>query len=266
MGSSAESVALELTHVGLWIGSRRVLQDICWTVTTAQRWVVLGPNGSGKTSLAQIAALQLHPSAGTVRVLGHELGRADIRPLRARVGLVSAAVAGLLRPTLSTTDVVVTARHGALEPWWHRYDDTDHQRAAQLLERVGLADRGDQPVGTLSSGELQRALLARALMADPGLLIADEPLAGLDLGAREELIDALERLAADPTQPPMVLITHHVEEIPPSSTHLLALRDGSVLAQGPLEETLTADLLSELFGVGVTLHRDEGGRFWARKP
>jgi iron complex transport system ATP-binding protein len=265
MGPPAESVALELTHVGLRIGSRWVLQDICWTVTTTQRWVVLGPNGSGKTSLAQIAALQRHPSAGTLRVLGAELGRDDIRPLRSRVGLVSAAVAALLRPALSTVDAVMTARHGALEPWWHDYDDADRRRAGELLERLGLAGRGEQPVGTLSSGELQRAMLARALMADPGLLIADEPHAGLDLGAREELIDGLDRLAADPTGPPIVLITHHVEEIPPSFTHLLALRDGSVVAQGPLEETLNADLLRSLFGLSVAVGRDEGGRFWARK-
>lgn len=253
---------LELVDVELRMGQRQVLAGIDWTVSSCQRWVVLGPNGSGKTSLALVASLQRHPSSGTVTVLGEELGRTDVRALRARIGLVSAAMADLLRPALSARDAVMTARYGALEPWWHRYDSHDRTRVMTLLEQVGLADRADQTLGTLSSGERQRVLLARALMAEPALLIADEPHAGLDISAREDLVDAMDRLAAD--GPPIILVTHHVEEIPPSFTHLLALKEGRVVARGRLRDTLDASLLSGLFGIPIHLElRDR--RYSARR-
>ncbi len=188
--------ALSLRGVRLVRDERVILADIDWTVRPGERWVVLGRNGSGKTTIVRIASLYLHPSAGTVDVLGERLGRTDVRVLRRRIGLASAALARELRPTLSALDVVMTAKNAALEPWWHRYDDADRARALQQLDRFGIAAYADRTFGTLSSGEQQRTLLARTLMTEPGLVLLDEPTAGLDLGGREELVGALTVLAA----------------------------------------------------------------------
>ncbi len=195
-------------------------------------------------------------------VLGEQLGRTDVRRLRARVGVSSAALAAQLRPTLSAADVVMTARFGALEPWWHTYDDGDRTRARDLLDRVGNAGHADQAFGTLSSGERQRTLIARALMNDPAVLLLDEPTAGLDLSGREELVATLAALADDARTPPVALVTHHVEDIPPGFTHAMILGQGSIVAQGPLADTLTADHLSHVFGLDVRLHR-RGDRYTA---
>ena len=226
--------------------------------------MVLGPNGSGKTTLLRIASLWLHPTSGTVHVLGHELGRTDVRPLRARVGVASAALADQLRPELTVADVVVTGRTGALEPWWHQYDDDDRARATEALERLGAAHLAQRRFGTLSSGERQRVQLARTIAADPDLLLLDEPSAGLDLGAREDLVGRLGRLAADPAGAPTILVTHHVEEIPPAFTHALLLRAGRVVASGPIDDVLTADNLSTAFDIRVRLVTEDGRwRSWA---
>ncbi len=264
MTSPTAPPVLELRHVGHRRDDRTILHDVSWTVAPAQRWVVLGPNGSGKTTLVRIASLWLHPSSGSVRVLGGELGHTDVRPLRARVGLVSAALADRLRVDLTVADVVVTGRRGALEPWWHTYGDQDRSRAADALERVGADHLAERLFATLSSGERQRVQLARTLAADPELLLLDEPSAGLDLGGREDLVSRLGALAADPTTAPTVLVTHHVEEIPPGFTHALVLRAGEVVAAGPIVDTLTAPVLSRAFGVPVVLVA-EGGRWraWA---
>jgi iron complex transport system ATP-binding protein len=215
-----------------------------------------------KTTLLRLASCYLHPTAGTVDVLGARLGRVDVRELRARIGLTSAALADQLRPTLDAVDVVMTAKHAALEPWWHRYTDGDRERATALLERLGVGGLADREFGTLSSGERQRVLLARTLMIDPGIVLLDEPNAGLDLGGREELVVALTALARDRESPPIVLVTHHVDEIPPGFTHLLLLREGRVLAAGPIDETLTSAALSEAFGLQLCLER-RYGRFSA---
>lgn len=257
--------ALELRDVSYRRGGRTILDSVDWRVEHGQHWVVLGPNGSGKTTLARIAGLWEHPSSGTVRVLGEELGRTDVRPLRSRVAFVSAAMADLVRPGLTSAEVVVCARNGALEPWWHTYTEADHARARELLSAQGLAGLTDRTFGRLSSGERQRVLLARALMAEPGLVLLDEPNAGLDLGGREELVARLHALAHDPSAAPMVLVTHHVEDIPPAFTHLLALRDGRVLAAGSIDRTLTAELLEACFDVPVVLERHDGGRRSARR-
>ncbi|MCU1497220.1 MAG: transporter related protein [Acidimicrobiales bacterium] len=257
--------ALALVGVGLRRDGRWLLEGVAWRVEPADRWVVLGPNGSGKTTLLRIASLWLHPTVGTVRVLGHELGRTDVRPLRSRIGISSAALADQLRPDLAVRDVVMTSRRGALEPWWHTYDDEDRRRAGDALERVGADHLAGRTFATLSSGERQRVQLARTLAADPDLLLLDEPAAGLDLGAREELVTRVGALAADPDTAPTVLVTHHVEEIPVGFTHVLLVRAGSIVAAGPLAETLTEPSLSETFGLDVRLaHEDGRWRAWAR--
>lgn len=252
---------LALDGVGVRRDGRALLHEVTWRVATGERWVVLGPNGSGKTTLVRVASLYLHPTAGRVRVLGQELGRTDVRTLRRRIGTTSAALADLVRPDLSAADVVMTARFAALEPWWHTYDEDDRRRARELLGEVGCAGLADRTFGTLSSGERQRVLLARTLMSEPDLVLLDEPAAGLDLGGREQLVRALSTVTAG--GPPVVLVTHHVDEIPPGFTHLLVLREGAVAACGPLEVTLRADLLSDVFGVPLRL-RQENGRWTAR--
>ncbi|MEM9135077.1 MAG: ATP-binding cassette domain-containing protein [Actinomycetota bacterium] len=260
---AAADAVLDLLAVGVTIDGRTVLDGVDWAVEPGQHWAVLGPNGGGKSTLLRVAGLGLHPSRGTVRVLGHELGRVDIRPLKARLGVSSAALVDQLRPRLTADEVVRCGRYAALEPWWHDYDDTDRARAAELLAQVGLKDYGDRTFGTLSSGERQRVLLARALMPDPALVLLDEPTAGLDFGGREELVAALERLAAEPSSPPSVLVTHRVEDIPATTTHLLAIAEGRAMAAGPIGEILTGRLLSELFALPVAVDRLDG-RWTAR--
>jgi iron complex transport system ATP-binding protein len=253
---------LSLRGVGLTRDGRDLLEGIDWEVLPGERWVVLGPNGSGKTSLVRIASFRLHPSRGDVSVLGQQLGRVNIWKLRDRIGLASSALVDELRPTLTASDVVVTAKHGALEPWWHSYSDEDRAEALTCLDRMGVGAYVEREIGTLSSGERQRVFLARTLMGDPRVVILDEPSSGLDLGGREGLVQSLAELAADVAAPPIVFVTHHVEEIPPGFTSLLVLRDGHVVARGPLEETLTAELLSDVFGLPLRLRHD-GGRWSA---
>lgn len=250
--------ALRLTGVGLTRDGRDLLDDIDWEVGPGDRWVVLGPNGSGKTSLVRIASFQTHPSRGDVEVLGQRLGRVNIWDLRNRIGLASSALADQLRPQLTASDVVVTQLHGALEPWWHTYGDDDRAQALRCLDRMGVGRYADRELGTLSSGERQRVLLARTLMGDPGVVILDEPSANLDLGGREGLVQSLTDLAADADAPPIVFVTHHVEEIPPGFTSLLLLRDGRIESSGALADTLTEESLSELFGVKLKLRLEDG--------
>ncbi len=256
--------ALELRGVGLVRDERPILDGVDWCVDPGQRWIVLGPNGSGKTSLIRIASLYLHPTFGTVKVLGEVLGRTDVRRLRRRVGVASAGFSDLLRAAITTTDVVMTAKHAALEPWWHDYDDDDRRRAIALLDRSGVGHVVDRPFGTLSSGERQRVLLARTLMTEPDLLLLDEPTAGLDVAGREQLVAVLDALALDPATPPTVLVTHHLEEIPSSFTHALLLREGRVQAAGPIETVVDGRSLSACFGLGLDVERDATGRWSAR--
>jgi iron complex transport system ATP-binding protein len=250
--------ALEFSDVGLVRGDTVILDGINWAVAEGDRWIVLGANGSGKTSIIRIASLYLHPSTGDVDVLGERLGRVDVRRHRRRIGVVSASFADLLRPGLTATEIVMTAKNAALESWWHQYDDADRARAIELLDRFGCASLADHPFATLSSGERQRVQLARTLMTDPRLLLLDEPTAGLDLGGREDLVQRLSALAADPSTPATVLVTHHVDEIPPGYDHVLLLRGGRVTAAGPIDDVLTSTALSECFGIDVTLERRDG--------
>jgi iron complex transport system ATP-binding protein len=235
-----------------------ILRGVDWTIRPGEHWVVLGPNGGGKTTLVRIASMWLHPSSGEVEVLGERLGRTDVRRLRERVGFASASMADLLRGDLLVSDVVMTARNAALEPWWHDYDDDDRTAAGAALTRVGVPHLAERRFGACSSGERQRVLVARALVTDPGLLLLDEPTAALDLAGREQFVRMLSGLAADDSMPPMALVTHHVEEIPDGFTHALLVKAGRTLAQGPLEDVLTASTLSECFELPLTLERRRG--------
>ncbi len=263
-GTSGD-VAVETRGAGLMVpGGQVILADVDWTVRVGERWVVVGANGSGKTSLLRLAGAQSRPSFGTVDVLGERLGRTDMRRLRRRIGVASAAVADQLRPGLTAHEAVVSARFGALETWWHDYAAADHERADRLLDLMGCAPFGHRSLASLSQGERQRVLLARSLMPDPGLLLLDEPAAGLDLPAREALVGRLADLAADRSAPPMVLVTHHVEEIPPGATHALLLRAGRVVAGGPIGTVLADDPMSAAFELPIRIERrDDRWMAWA---
>ncbi len=228
-----------------------------------ERWIVLGPNGAGKTTLLQIVSARMHPTTGTANLLGETLGRVDVFELRPRIGFASAALAERIPGHESVRDVVLTAAYGVTGRWQEEYEELDEQRAKDLLAAFDVDHLVDRTYGTLSEGERKRVQIARALMTDPELLLLDEPAAGLDLGGREELVGALSELAADPSSPALVLVTHHVEEIPPGFTHLLLLGHGTIQAAGPLEETLTADNLSAAFGVPLVVAHG-GGRWLAR--
>lgn len=258
MSEPATDPIIELVDVSRRTEGTQLLERINWQVRAGEHWVVLGPNGSGKSTLLRIAALQLHPTTGTVSVLGRTLGRTDVRLLRRQIGYASANLADAFRPNLAAADVVMTALHGALEPWWHDYDDEDRDRACDLLKKIDCGHRAEHRFGTLSSGERQRVLLARTLMVDPELLLLDEPTAGLDLGGREELVSALADLATDPATPPMVQVTHHVEEIPPGFTHGLLMESGRIVSGGPLTDVLTARALSDCYGLDLSLACEEG--------
>ena len=265
--SGPTAPVLSLDHVSFVRDDRRILDDITWEVMADQRWLILGANGSGKTTMVRISSMYEHPSAGTVSVLGETLGRTDVRLLRRRIGVMSAAIGAQLRPALSAQDIVVTARYAAFEPWWHTYTPDDHAQARACLDRMGVGQFAERSLGTLSSGEQQRVLLARSLMNDPGLIVLDEPSARLDLGGREQLVGALTELTTDPGAPPLVLVTHHVDEVPPGMTHAMLLLDGRVLQAGPIEDVLTADALSECFSMPLELERRADGRLtaWSRR-
>jgi len=241
-----------------------LLDGVDWRVDEGDRWVVLGPNGAGKTTLVQLCSAQIHPSAGVVGILGEVLGAVDVFDLRPRIGYTSAALAALIPRDERVGDVVVSASYGVLGRWREQYDELDHDRAFALIREVGAGHLVDRTFGTLSEGERKRVQIARALMTDPELLILDEPGAGLDLGGREDLVSTLSVLATDSTSPAIVLVSHHVEEIPPGFTHALLLRAGRVVAAGPLDQVLTGETLSATFGLALQVRRD-GDRFTARR-
>ncbi len=263
---SYEFPALNVVDVVLRRDGATILHGVSLQIASDERWVIIGANGSGKTSLMRVMALYDHPTSGTVDVLGERLGRTDVRELRRRIGYSSAALADQLRPDLSAHDVVRTARHAALEPWWHRYDEADDRRAEECLAEMGVAQHRDRRFGSLSSGEQQRVLLARTLMNDPAVILLDEPSARLDLGGREHLVATLQHLAADPTAPPFAMVTHHVDEIPAAVTHVAMLRDGRIMARGPIADTLTEGSISECFATPLRLERRRDGRYaaWGR--
>jgi len=257
------SDVLAFAGVGVVRGKNHLLSDLDWEVEEGERWVVLGPNGAGKTTLLQLAAARMHPTTGVVGILGEVLGTVDVFELRPRIGLASAAMAERIPGDEVVGNVVVTASYGVIGRWREHYDDTDYARAMTLLASMGAAHLADRRYGTLSEGERKRVQIARALMTDPELMLLDEPAAGLDLGGREDLVARLGLLAQDIEAPALVLVTHHVEEIPPGFTDVLLLRAGRIVAAGPIRRTLTAENLSATFGLPLHLER-HGDRYAAR--
>jgi iron complex transport system ATP-binding protein len=264
-GDSADpDLLIDFARVTLRRGGRVLVGPVTWSVELDERWVVIGPNGAGKTSLLRIAAAMEHPSSGTAFVLGERLGRVDMSELRARVGLSSSALAQSVPEGEVVRDLVVSAGYAVLGRWRERYEDVDYNQAIDMLESVGAEHLAERTYETLSEGERKRVLIARSLMTDPELLLLDEPAAGLDLGGREELVARLADLAADADSPAIVLVTHHVEEIPQGFSHALILSEGRVVDAGLLADVLTSENLSKAFGQSIALDVIDG-RYFARR-
>lgn len=244
-------------------GRTMLIDSIDWVVHENQRWVVLGPNGAGKSTLVQVAATHLHPTHGVVTILDEFLGLTDVFELRPRIGLVGAGLAAAIPARELVRDAVVTASWGVTGRWREVYDAMDWARADQLLDQWGMSELADRTFATLSEGERKRTQIARALMSDPELLLLDEPTAGLDLGGREDVLSRMAEMADDPGAPTTVMVTHHVEEIPRGTTHALLIRQGRLVAAGPVETTLTDDALTQTYQLPVRIDRHDG-RWTAR--
>ena len=254
---------LQLSDISVRRGDRVILGPLNWQVLEGQRWVILGPNGAGKTTLLQICSSLIHPTTGEIHILGEKLGRVDVFELRTRIGLTSSALVEQLSPDELVMDVVLTAAYAMLGRWQEKYDLWDESRAMALLTALGVRELGERLFGSLSEGEKKRVQIARALMADPELLLLDEPASSLDLGGREDLLRRIESLSRDPLAPATVIVTHHIEEIPVGTTHALLLRDGVAVAQGEVASVITNQNLTQAYGLAITV-QTEGGRFFAR--
>lgn len=257
------SEVLNLDSVSVRRGTNFLLDDFSLTVAEGEHWAVLGPNGAGKTTLLEIAAGRMHPTTGTVNILEEQLGRVDVFELRPRIGYASTILANRIPSSEAVLDTVLTAAYGVTGRWVEEYEQDDIERARDLLAAFHITHLVDRTFGTLSEGERKRVQIARALMTDPELLLLDEPASGLDFGGREELLGALSEILSSKWAPATIMVTHHVEEIPEGITHVLLLSEGTDLAAGPIEETLTAENLAATFGIDVKLTRD-GQRYHAR--
>lgn len=254
MGDNAlMSDVLELVDVSVVRDGRALVDDVSWSVKEGERWIILGPNGAGKTTLLNLASTYLFPTAGHATILGDRLGAVDVFELRPRIGVSSSGLADKLPPGQTVLQTVLTAAYGMTAGWQEHYEAVDEDRARAFLDRLGMNDYLHRQFGTLSEGERKRTQIARSMMADPELLLLDEPAAGLDLGGREDLVRRLGRLARDPYAPSMIMVTHHVEEIPPGFTHVLMVRQGKVLTAGPLEMEMTSANLSRCFGLPLVV-------------
>ena len=257
------SAILELSDISVRRGDRIILGPLNWQVLEGERWVILGPNGAGKTTLLQICSSLIHPTTGEINILGEKLGKVDVFELRTRIGLTSSALVEQLPTDELVMDVVLTAAYAMLGRWQEKYDLWDESRAMALLTALGVRELGQRLFGSLSEGEKKRVQIARALMADPELLLLDEPASSLDLGGREDLLRRIESLSKDPLAPATVIVTHHIEEIPVGTTHALLLREGAVVAQGEVASVITDQNLTQAYGLAITV-QSEGGRFFAR--
>ncbi|GII63923.1 ABC transporter ATP-binding protein [Sphaerisporangium krabiense] len=260
--------AVEIAGMTVKVVGRTLLAEVDWRVEYGEHWVILGPNGAGKTTLLSVASAVRFPSSGTAAVLGHRLGRVDLRELRRHIGLVAAGgrlvdEALMEEESLTAHTVVLTGYTGSSVPLWDRYGPREHEKAHSLLADLGCKDLADRPFAVCSQGERGRVRIARALMADPAILMLDEPFTGLDLPAREDLITAVEDLAESRPALTTVLVTHHLEEVPATTTHALLVHDARILAAGPVQEVLTGDNLSQCYGRPLLLdHAD--GRWYVR--
>lgn len=257
------SSVLQFDDVSVVRGGNHILESVNWTVDSSERWVVLGPNGAGKTTLLQVAAALIHPSTGMATVLDETLGDVDVFDLRTRIGFASSALARKLPATETVLNVVLTASYSVTGRWNESYDDVDVRRARRVLSEWKLDHLADRRFGHLSDGEQKRVQIARAVMTDPELMLLDEPAASLDLGSREELLQLLSGYAAAKDAPGIVMVTHHVEEIPSGFGHALLMRNGSVMAAGPIADVINADNLGETFGIPLQLENRDG-RYSAR--
>jgi len=257
------SAIFEFNDVVVRRGDRDILGPINWNVNSGERWVILGPNGAGKTTLLQLCATLIHPTSGSVKILGNHLGKFDVFEIRTRIGITSSAFVRDFPEDEIVMDVVLTAAYAVIGRWQESYDLWDESRAKALLTALGVRELGDRVFSTLSEGEKKRVQIARSLMADPELLLLDEPASSLDLGGREDLLKRLENLAADPLAPATVIVTHHIEEIPVGTTHALLLRDGEVIAQGAVDRVLTDAFMTNAYGLRIAV-QSEGGRYFAR--
>ncbi len=252
------SLVLRLSNVSLERGGNAIVNNVSWEVTSDQRWVILGPNGAGKTSVLELAAAWEIPTSGTAIVLDSDLATEDPEEIRPRVGLASSGMAKRIPATETVIDAVVTAAYAAAERRGEVYDDIDLRRARRVLAEWRLEALADRAVGTLSEGEQKRLQIARSIMTDPELLLLDEPSAGLDLGLREELLAMLSAFASSASAPAIIMVTHHVEEIPRGFTHALLLAQGSVVAAGTIADTITTENLTRAFGVNVEVVNNNG--------
>jgi iron complex transport system ATP-binding protein len=257
------SRVLQLSSVSIVRDGNTILDSVDWEVDSDQRWVILGPNGAGKTTMLQVAAAAIHPTNGNAEILDEELGAVDLFELRPRIGFASTALARRIPVAESVLDVVMTAAYSVTGRWNEEYEDIDERRAHRVLNEWKLDHLAQRKFGALSDGEQKRVQIARSVMTDPELLLLDEPAASLDLGAREELVQLLGGYARDPGSPAIVMVTHHVEEIPPGFTHVLLLAGGRIVGAGPINDTLTSEKLTETFGLPIELTENDG-RFTAR--
>jgi iron complex transport system ATP-binding protein len=257
------SAVLEFSGVSVVRSGNRILDGLDWQVDAQERWVVLGPNGAGKTTLLQVASANLHPTSGTATLLGERLGGSDVFELRPRIGFASTALARRIPGNEAVLDVVMTAAYSVTGRWTEEYEEVDVDRARRVLAEWRLESLEDRLFGTLSDGEQKRVQIARAVMTDPEILLLDEPAASLDLGAREELLQLLGEYAGNPESPAIVMVTHHVEEIPPGFTHALLLADGGARVAGRITEVLTSEHLTSVFGLPLSVS-SVYGRYSAR--
>ncbi len=242
--------------------NRTILGPLTWSVEDGQRWVILGPNGAGKTTLLQLLAALIHPTSGKVSILGNRLGAVDVFELRPRIGFTSSAMMEILPSEERVIDIVLTSAYAIAGRWQEEYDLWDESRAKALLTTFGVRDLAERTFGTLSEGEKKRVQISRALMADPEVLLLDEPAAGLDLGGREDILHRITQYTSDEQSPVTIIVTHHIEEIPAGTTHALLLKDGIVAHAGPISQVLTEENITEVFGVSVQLQFN-GARYFA---
>ena len=252
---------IELNEVTVSRSGSLILSKVSWHVMPGQRWVVIGPNGAGKTTLLSVLSSYIFPTSGSAEILGSKLGRVDTSELKTRIGIASSSSLDLIPGDEKVSDLILSSAYAVFGRWIEEYDLWDESRSSALLHAFGIKELANRTFQTLSEGERKRVMIARALMPDPELLLLDEPAAGLDLGGREDLLGRLGDFASDPASPVTVMVTHHLEEIPKGTTHILILKSGSVFAQGEIREVLTEQTLSSLYQSQIRLEVRDGRYF-----